>query len=307
MSDKTGRFYIIQREYVGPGREDAQFFDKNTWEITNVPARGNGSGEVCTDGWCGETNGWSVMAHGEFRTLEGAREVLKLLLSDGCRDRDAQGYPFDGVSDGAIEVYKAGLYDPMTVSQTEDWIRQGIRDDIKASTTDAELQELDDEYEVTANEQGFTLSAACIDLMTKYRDSLRPPQWGMTYAAIALRDDLLEKLLALPAADLDHAARVEALAKEFGPETALDLYDVVFSAGRDPYRPADGDTAGLEADIRLCAAYYGPAEHAIVSDLVVRQMVAARQAAVVGGLAAPAMLKALRSIRLTTVDSATGE
>lgn len=75
-------FYIITTEYVGPNKRDSKnniIGDSCVAEILSKCPRTNCSNEPRISGWLGTTNDISVTAHGEFDTIEEARDAVKSL------------------------------------------------------------------------------------------------------------------------------------------------------------------------------------------------------------------------------------
>jgi hypothetical protein len=67
------KYYIVSENYVGPNVD--QNLNSHCVRITTTPPRTNMSREIRTSGWLGTTNDWAKYAHGEFNTIEEAREA----------------------------------------------------------------------------------------------------------------------------------------------------------------------------------------------------------------------------------------
>ena len=178
-------YYIIEHRYVGPNQEQDQYVDLDFIEINSAPALTNSSHEPRIDGWCGTTDDWSVNAHGEYLTIDDARDAMLTLWSD-VRWNDPNGdcyggcYPVSDFSNilvddpGRITICKPGKYTPMSRSATGDWACESMQHDIQADTTDEHLDILVAEYEEDAQATGYTLDSGLIDWMREYRDGLPP-------------------------------------------------------------------------------------------------------------------------------------
>lgn len=163
-------YYIIETKYTGPNQD--QYVDADKIEITTTPAIGNSSGEECIEGWCGTTDDWAVYAHGEYETLEEARDAI-IETFGVVRDSDPDGNSFESFDENVIEVYKPSKYAPLSSWATADWAYEGIRSDIDAYTTDGCIAELVIKYEEEANRHGYTLHSDLEGFMQDRRDELR--------------------------------------------------------------------------------------------------------------------------------------
>lgn len=67
------RFYLVEREYVGPDRDSDNDIENHVFGIWSEPQCTNSSHQPLIEGWLGTTNDWSETAMGEFTTLEEAR------------------------------------------------------------------------------------------------------------------------------------------------------------------------------------------------------------------------------------------
>ena len=164
-------FYVIETNYAGPNPLDSRYIDANTIVISTSPATTNSSKVVRLEGWCGTTNDWAVYAHGEYSSVEQARDAITAIFNN-VRSGDANG-AFASDDEAIIAVYKPGRFAPMTKEHTGDWAHDGIEADIDASTTDARITELVAEYEAEANSEGFTLDSDLADMMKAHRQALQ--------------------------------------------------------------------------------------------------------------------------------------
>lgn len=164
-------YYITATEYVGPNQDQANYIDADTIEISTEPARTNMSNEIEIDGWCGTTNDFAVYAHGEYNTLDEARDAIKDIFGD-VRDHYVGFDYFESDDENVIEVYKPGQYQPMTDNETGDWLYESIHTDINADTSDEQMDKLVTIYESEANSEGYTLGNI-EKLMEQYRLELK--------------------------------------------------------------------------------------------------------------------------------------
>nr|WP_319776016.1 hypothetical protein [uncultured Sphaerochaeta sp.] len=157
--------YIIEENYVGPNQD--QHIDDDVIKISTDPARKNMSKEICLDGWCGTTDDWAVYARGEYESVEAAREHIKETYKDA---REIDDFYDEG---GLIKaVYKPGKYEPLCKEATGNFIYDSLKESVNASTTDAEISALVDDWEAAAHEEGYTLTGA-YDMAVAYRDVLQ--------------------------------------------------------------------------------------------------------------------------------------
>lgn len=181
-------YYIIETIYTGPNQD--QYVDADRIEITTTPAIGNCSREVCIDGWCGTTDDWAVYAHGEYETLEEARDAI-IETFGVVRDSDPNGDRFESFDENVVEAYKPNKYAPLSSWATADWSYERIRSDIDAYTTDERIAELVAEYEEEANRHGYTLDSDLDYFMQERRQELlsqkKDRQAIRNAAAIALK------------------------------------------------------------------------------------------------------------------------
>lgn len=161
-------FYIIEREFVGPDQE--QHPDGTEIRIQTVPGRTNSSHEERTSGWLGTTNDWSEHAHGDYATLEEARAAIEERFGV-CRERELEMMDFVA-DDTVVAAFRPGLYQPMSRAATADWIFSGLKDCVTADTTDDDIADLINEWELAVNEEGCTLDDSAEDMARKYRDEL---------------------------------------------------------------------------------------------------------------------------------------
>jgi len=162
-------FYIIETTYIGPNQKQDRYVDADGIEISTSPARANMSNEKRIEGWCGTTNDWCVTAHGEYATIEEAREAIAEKFGE-VRKIDA---PDDCLDEHVIEQYKPGKYAPMSSQATGEWAWESIKEDIRADTTDERIAELVADYEGAANSDGFTLDSSLENYMQIQRQELR--------------------------------------------------------------------------------------------------------------------------------------
>jgi len=141
-------FFIVETQYVGPNRREDRFVDAHRIEIRTAPARSNTTSQPCTDGWCGTTNDWAVYAHGEYPTIEAAREAIEAQFGP-CREDE-------GVSpaDDVVETYRPGRYEPYGRDTTRSWCYESVLAEVTANTTpdqiDALIASLEESAQITA-------------------------------------------------------------------------------------------------------------------------------------------------------------
>ena len=157
-------FYIIEREYVGPNR-DQHADDGHIIIVQNVPGRTNSSYEERIDGWLGTTNDWAEYARGEYGSLESARAAV-IERFGPCRAK----VPVFEDDNTCVECYRVGEFAQMSREETSDWIYPGLQSCVAAETTDSELDALISEWESDANSQGYTFDSRATDMARAYRD-----------------------------------------------------------------------------------------------------------------------------------------
>jgi hypothetical protein len=168
-------YYIIEQKYVGPNAD--RHPDVDTIWISTVPGIANGTGKPQITGWLGTTNDWSRYAHGEYPTLQAARDVLETLFGE-IRDCDPNGDPWESDDDTVVDLYKPGAYALMGYQEAADWINPGLYQSIHTDTTDEEIRALIWDWEVEANLQGYTLPPCVEGMVTDFRDYKREATCG---------------------------------------------------------------------------------------------------------------------------------
>lgn len=159
-------YYVIEETVVLNATADA-----TTYFITTEPGTTNMSHEVRTEGWLGTTNDISRHARGEFETLEEARAKVFELCDDKYREREISNYE---ECEGVVESYYPGKYEPMDSESTGNWAYEGLRREVRADMTDAEIEALVEQTEQEANEQGYTLCTTTVEeIARELRDDLK--------------------------------------------------------------------------------------------------------------------------------------
>ena len=171
MTANDNHYYLVTVTYIGPNPDDERYIDADTIEIRNEPARKNVSGEVCTNGWCGTNNDWSVEAHGAFPTLEAARAALHEQFAP-VRDSDLQSAPFEDPETDVVEVYKPGRFAPLTSEATGVLTYERMEQAISTDTTDKQIEALVEECRSELNAEGMAPHPSLKKDMEDYRDEL---------------------------------------------------------------------------------------------------------------------------------------
>ena len=171
-------FYVVEIEYVGPGQDDDGHADADRVQVWANAPRTNGSHEPRTEGWCGTTDGWATYARGEYSTLCQAISAIESKFGpvrDVTEEDPDTRRDLSEFAEGKIYAsYRKGAYGPLSKNETIDWAYEGIREDVTADTTDARIEALIEDYELTTNEEGYTLNARALkDCMEERRQELR--------------------------------------------------------------------------------------------------------------------------------------
>lgn len=168
-------YYVIEHVYVGPNPD--QNTDADYIEVASKPARTNSSNEIQINGWCGTTNDWSVIAHGEYTTEYNAIAAIKEIYGE-FRGLDDNGDPFEEtryfpMDDSVIRVFKPGKYHPLSCESTSDLAYDGMYHYIQSDTTDAELNMLAYDWEAEMNANGYSYHEDLLDMMIEYRKEMK--------------------------------------------------------------------------------------------------------------------------------------
>lgn len=156
-------YYIIEKIYVGPNQDQERYID--AVEIRNTPAVTNTTHEKQVEGWCGTTNDWSITAHGEYSSIEEAREAIT--------EKFGEVRKLDADHDHATETYKLGKYEQLSAEATAGLCHESIQLEIDATTTDAQIDALLAEYEADLNSEGYSPHSELKGFMQARRQELR--------------------------------------------------------------------------------------------------------------------------------------
>lgn len=146
-------YYLIEHRYVGSWKDDL-IADADAITIRTIPAEKDG--QPCTEGACDASEDWEKTAHGEYDSLEAAREAMARIFGK-VRDQDEAGQPFEHHGEGIVAVYHPGEFKPMSSSEANHYLLDQANYVIDKDTTDEEIAELVKEYEQEANQDGLTL------------------------------------------------------------------------------------------------------------------------------------------------------
>lgn len=145
-------YYVIECEDHSPDALRSGDKRDNYCVITDKCPRTNMSHEERSDGWLGTTNDWYQRAHGEFESLESAREKCEKLGYERIVDRDDLRDSYIS-PDGTIEIY--GIGSPASgpvgwVADLYDWLFYvDLEDDLEAQAEKIEQEMADDgEYDI---------------------------------------------------------------------------------------------------------------------------------------------------------------
>lgn len=169
-----GPFHVIKNEYIGFD-DDLEEVLQEQWIISTEPGRANLSQEPVIKGWLGSSGDWSSDAHGEFPTIDEARDYIakrvdRLISVDDDEDHD----------EGVVEAYRAHI-ETIVVAVRNWWGScDAFHFGITAETTDEEIVEIA-EAEIAAARQEIEREGDGIpafegdleDLITDLRDKLR--------------------------------------------------------------------------------------------------------------------------------------
>ena len=173
-----GPFYVVEHEYIGSNFSSAsdaeEILNNETWDILSEPPRTNLSKEIRTNGWLGSNNDWSSKAHGEFETIDEARNYVEsrlgflTLLEDG------------GDEDDLVESYRANK-ETFAVDVESWWQSCGAYEfGVTAETSDEEIRDIAKSELASArdelNYQGVAYFVGSLeDVIREIRNNLRAP------------------------------------------------------------------------------------------------------------------------------------
>lgn len=173
MADKP-TYYVVETEYTGPNAGAENFTDLDKIEIRTTPAIDQRTGEPRADGYCGNHNDFETTACGAFDTLDEAKASITERVGE-IRSESAAGEPFKSTDhdDDVVEIFKPGKYEPMSRSDTAQFVENQSAGDLQADSTDEKIAELVKACEAEVNRTGYTLDACAAYELGMCRDQLR--------------------------------------------------------------------------------------------------------------------------------------
>ena len=151
-------YYVIEERDVTKTDNHTRFV------IQATPGKKNMSGETCLRGWLGQSGDISRYACGRYNTLEDARVYVGTQLENPMMIEDEH-------SDDEVWIGKPVLDE----AETREFLAESMEQDITPDTTDAELEELVEEYNEAARESfpDFAgLARRLYYILEEYRDGL---------------------------------------------------------------------------------------------------------------------------------------
>lgn len=160
-------FYLTYVRYIGQNQDEN--IDAHRIAIRSSPAISSETREPVVSGWCYAEGDWSIVAHGEYNSIEGARAGMVSVFGP-TRDVDQDGKLFEINPDmNEVEVYKQGQFVPMQWLQMEKYLEGFFPRDIQ-DCSNSDVIELARNYEINANKSGYTLGKYSIEYVREVRD-----------------------------------------------------------------------------------------------------------------------------------------
>ncbi len=147
------KFYFIEYNYVGPNRDYPHLNYDYVAISTRMPETGT-------------TNDVSCYAHGEYNALVDAQVALEDKFPETRRD-------YRSLDDGEIERYLVGEYERMPEPETAEWVYEDMKENILATTTDAEIDAFVADREENAREEHEIDLFNLYYIVKEFRDGLR--------------------------------------------------------------------------------------------------------------------------------------
>jgi hypothetical protein len=142
---REAMYYVIERKHVDTEAEANAF--QRLFCIATQPARERETGNTRIEGSLGTTqSGVAEYAHGEFETIEDARNVISDITGG---DYQAIGPLEEGLDTSAVsivETYRFGTLPALSDHITRDMTRDLAQTDVFPTTSDGEIEELADDY-----------------------------------------------------------------------------------------------------------------------------------------------------------------
>ena len=162
------KFYVVSSEYVGPNPGETP--EGTTMGIYRTPGKTNQSHEERIDGWLGTTNDVSETAHGEFETIEEARQYIQKYFGEDCRKTEFDAIFDEDEEPDCVESSTEGKCAYMSRRDSVEFVETGGA--IEGTETDDELKEaVESSNDVLKNSgEPCQLSSDILDTLVALRD-----------------------------------------------------------------------------------------------------------------------------------------
>lgn len=158
-------FYVTSIEYVGPNLDKR--LNSKIFSVKTAPGRTNMSHEPLVSGWLGTSNDWYAYAHGEFDTLDAARQYVETSVGGLRRVEE----PDELGDEEFIEAWHGSQFEEMSEESSERWCYDWMLFEVSAETSDEEILKAVAEAGAEANAEGFSLHTEAVRKMfTGYRN-----------------------------------------------------------------------------------------------------------------------------------------
>ena len=164
-------YYVIERKYVGPNPESNPL--QPIFCITTQPGREQGSGEVKIEGELGTSeNEVEGYAHGEFETLEDARNIVSEKTGGDYQQIERAQSSIDMMEESLVEAYCSATLPALSEQATRQIMRDFADMDIYPTTSDEDIEELAEEYMEEIRNTSFAEAdrEAIVDLLKEIRN-----------------------------------------------------------------------------------------------------------------------------------------
>jgi hypothetical protein len=131
------------------------------------------SGEECTSGWLGTTNDWAEYAHGEFSSLEEARQAVASVGGQaGYREASPEDSPLSDLYDNIVEEYRVGSLPYLTSAENKELAFDGAQEEVNATMNDRDLDRLAEQLsqDIKSNAQALPNFLAVRELVEEVRN-----------------------------------------------------------------------------------------------------------------------------------------
>jgi len=162
------KYYVVSEFHTPFNRDAIESIDSDRIYINRTPT-------FPINGIIDETCSSLVKGHGEYDSYSDARRAVRTLFGQVHKASwmltEVEAIKF--VFSGTISVFATGKFERVDSDSAKSFIWENMNLDVKADSTDREVNDLVDRYEIMMNEMGYTIRWCARDIMVEYREQLK--------------------------------------------------------------------------------------------------------------------------------------